>query len=107
MGSISAHGGLVHVVFNIRSITIEGIATLVANSPNLVTFHSVMHNGYIGAKGDLTSLKKSLMQKFPYRPLFPEGSYITFVGGNKYQRFDCMTEEEQKCNTDLFSLWPD
>ena len=106
MSTMSAHGGLVHVVLNVRSVSVEGITVLVTNSPKLITFHSVMHDGYFGAKEAFVSLKASLMRKFAYRPLFTAGSYIAFIGGNRYQKFDCVTEEEQKCNTDLFSLWP-
>ena len=107
MSAISAHGGLVHVVFNVRSVTVEGITVLVTNSPKLITFHSVMHDGYFCAKEEFISLKASLMRKFPHRQLFTAGSYIAYIGGNRYQRFHCITEEEQKCNTNLFSLWPD
>ena len=38
MSTISAHGGLVHVVLCVRSVTSEGVTVLVRNSPNLLTF---------------------------------------------------------------------
>ena len=40
MASISSHGGLVHVVMNVKLVTSEGITALVTNSPNLLTFHA-------------------------------------------------------------------
>ena len=37
MDTVSAHGGLIHVVFLVHSMTVEGIITLINNSPNLLT----------------------------------------------------------------------
>jgi len=39
MSSVSAHGGLVHVVLRVRSVISEGVTILLMNSPNLMTFH--------------------------------------------------------------------
>ena len=39
MDTISAHGGLVHVVLCVFSVTTVGITTLIANSPKLETCH--------------------------------------------------------------------
>ena len=41
MSTISAHGGLVHVVLDVNSVTSEGITALIMNAPNLLTlfFH--------------------------------------------------------------------
>ena len=41
MGYISAHGGLTHVILQVRSVTFDGITTLIGNSPNLVKCHIV------------------------------------------------------------------
>ena len=38
MSTISTHGRLVHVVLNVRSMSIEGVIELVENSPDLLTF---------------------------------------------------------------------
>jgi len=35
--SVSAHGGLVHVYMSVRSLTVEGVTSLVKNSPKLIT----------------------------------------------------------------------
>ena len=39
MTSVSAHGGLVHVVMFARSLTVEGVTSLVRNSPKLITLY--------------------------------------------------------------------
>ena len=39
MHSVSAHGGLVHVVLCVKSVTGECVATLIANSPKLTLYH--------------------------------------------------------------------
>ena len=39
MTSVSAHGGLVHVVMSVQSLTFEGIISLVRNSPKLITLY--------------------------------------------------------------------
>ena len=43
MSTISSHGGLVHVVLCVRSVTSEGVTVVVSNSPNLLTFHAIVH----------------------------------------------------------------
>ena len=37
MKAVSAHGGLIHVVFLVNSVSFSGITTLINNSPNLLT----------------------------------------------------------------------
>jgi len=39
MVALSAHGGLVHVILSIKFVTHSGIAALIGNSPNLITYH--------------------------------------------------------------------
>jgi len=39
MISVSAQGGLVHVVMIVRSSTAEGIISLIRNSPRLITLY--------------------------------------------------------------------
>ena len=39
MTTVSAHGGLVHVLLDVNSVTSKGITSLIMNSPNLLTFH--------------------------------------------------------------------
>ncbi|XP_065888131.1 uncharacterized protein [Dysidea avara] len=67
MASISSHGGLVHVKMQVKSVTSEGIAVLVTNSPNLLTFHAFVD--------DDSHLEQSLKVKMPDRKLFKCGDY--------------------------------
>ena len=39
ISSLSAHGGLVHVVLCVKSVTSEGVTVLVMNSPKIMTFN--------------------------------------------------------------------
>ena len=43
MNTISAHGGLVHVLLCVSLISQEGMATLIVNSPELLTFRVSVH----------------------------------------------------------------
>ena len=36
MASISSHGGLVHVVMGVKSVSVDGVISLVRNSPKLI-----------------------------------------------------------------------
>ena len=38
METASAHGGLIHVMFTVDSVTSTGVVTLIKNSPNLLSF---------------------------------------------------------------------
>ena len=71
MSSISAHGGLVHVALNVRSVTSEGISVLVTNSPNLLTFHAFIYMFELLDQ----DLKSALKMKMTHRRLFKGGSY--------------------------------
>ena len=39
MTSVSAHGGLVHVVMIVEHLTFKGVTSLVQNSPKLIKLH--------------------------------------------------------------------
>ena len=71
MSSISAHGGLVHVVLSVNSMTCEGITVLVTNSPDLLTFHGFIHDDIV----KLLDAEANLKMKFSNRKLFRCGSY--------------------------------
>ena len=43
MSSISAHGGLEHVVLHVGELTDKGVTELIMNSPNLLTFHAFLY----------------------------------------------------------------
>jgi len=69
MESISAHGGLVHVILEAYQITKEGFTALVKNSPNLITYHVYTQSGII-TEDFIAALK----QNFSQRKLFICGS---------------------------------
>ena len=100
METVSAHGGLVHVVFDVKSLTAKGIATLISNSPELLTFMVGVMNLVLNvytwdAYHYEESFKNNLQKRFPGRRLFNAGNF---------------TVEENSTlhipGTDLFPLWP-
>ena len=92
MKMVSAHGGLVHVVFTVGSVTSQGVSTLINNSPNLLSF--------ILCETTLNkSLNASLRKKFSHRKLFTSG---VFVHVKDYGDPECMWLG----HTDLLTLWP-
>ena len=77
LDTVSAHGGLVHVVLSINSVPSEGITALVQNSHKLITCNiftvtQVYDSG--GMKVNLKSLKATLKAKFSRRKLFTCGN---------------------------------
>ncbi|XP_065914895.1 uncharacterized protein [Dysidea avara] len=97
MASISAHGGLVHVVMNIRSMTAEGITSLVRNSPKLITL-------YLSAETihhvDVENFNVTLKKMFCNRRLFTAGHYILFDNGKRKFSTEMMEQ-----GTDLLPLY--
>ena len=69
-----------HVVFSIGSVTGYGIATLIKNSPNLLTFGLRERKG----NGDyyLKSLGATLQKKFANSKLFTSGVF-GLISGSK------------------------
>ena len=97
MTSVSVHGGLVHVVMSVRSVTAEGIIFLVRNSPKLITLHlcvEVMHPPDVNFD---TSLKKT----FCNRKLFTTGHYMVDIS-KWYGDLRGVIKEQ---GTDLLPLW--
>ena len=92
MSTISAHGGLVHVVLDVNSVTSEGITALIMNSPNLLTFH-IYVNCIDGL--DQENLQLTLKEIFRNRKLFTTGGYK--LAKEHYYEY------EQ--HTNLLSLW--
>ena len=76
MGTISAHGGLVHVFLSVKSVKYEGVVTLIANSPKLQTYH-VIATAYISDNSilDLNGFKIEAKKKFSDRRLCNSGSF--------------------------------
>jgi len=103
--AVSVHGGLVHVVLNVWSVSSDGLAVLIHNSPDLVTFHIVVDSALHDCKGTMVSMEQvetKLKRKFPLRRLFKSGSYIVARALTKLCDY---MEVERQCNTDLCSLW--
>jgi len=98
MSSISFHGGLVHVVLRVRSVTSEGVMVLLKNSPNLLTFHVFSDNG---ALEDLDEdLEATFLFLVNNRKLFKYGSFEVARNG-------CLVDLKCRCKVyaDLFSFW--
>ena len=106
MSSISAHGGLIHVVLCVKTVTSDGITVLVVNSPNLLTLHVSMYDGILDDKERPIQPEESMVnlrQMFSHRKLFKFDGCI-LKSHRKPDDF-IFNQEKQKCYTDLFSLW--
>ena len=91
MTSVSAHGGLVHVAMRVRSLTVEGITSLVRNSPKLITLHWYIFDKVIRAS--VENYNATIKEMFWNRKLFTAGQYKE-VGSWEYEQ-----------GTDLNPLW--
>ena len=97
METVSGHGRLLHVVLFVNCLTIEGIVTLIRNSPELLSF--IIHAENIIGRNEITvvdDLGDSLQKKFPDRKLFRVGSFT--VGQ--------VSRDVILARTDLLPLWP-
>ena len=107
MTTISSHGGLVHVMLRVKSVTSEGVSGLIRNSPKLMTFHVIL-SGEISSGNDKLSLSEfeaGLREQYPNRPLFVMGRYLLAQHYNLGPKFILRAYEELQMNTDYFSLW--
>ena len=95
MTSVSAHGGLVHVLLDVWSLTVEGITSLVRNSPKLITLYLKIRSD-VGFK----HLDATLKTMFSNRKLFTTG--YCGIMDNRYSASDHVL---CKISTDLVSLW--
>lgn len=75
MEAVSAHGRLEHIVLVINSVTIDGIVTLVKNSPMLITCRIITVNDEQSKAPNFEELKSMLKKKYCTRKLFTAGSY--------------------------------
>ena len=75
MDTVSAHGGLIHVVFLVHSMTVKGIITLINNSPNLLTVVFGLCEQKRYKENYFDTLNASLGKKFTHRKLFTSGMY--------------------------------
>ena len=103
MDRVSCHGGLIHVVLSVNSVSVEGICCLIMNSPSLLTLkihlvQLVCENSPNGIHSML-NLHKRLEKRFPHRKLFTAGAW------------NCIVVKTGECDfslpgTDVFPLWP-
>ena len=100
METVSAHGGLIHVVLFASSVTVDGIVSLIKNSPKLITLN--IYAELISNQGTASPedrLKKRL-QKFSNRKLFNGGCSRFIVSpSTDHSLCEVLTE------TDLSLLW--
>ena len=99
MNTISTHGGLLHVVFIVHFVTQSGIATLIENSPNLITCQVRIQPD---AAVDPRDFRATLEKKYSHRKLFLHGSYCLVKGSiPQWQLFHLYALH----NMHFFSLW--
>jgi len=97
MTSVSAHGGLVHVVMRVRSLTFVGITSLVKNSPKLTSlFLDVSDQAMIDRTEIVQNYSTKLKKKIPNRRLFTAGLYT----------FGYYDIKSVLLDMDLHPLWP-
>ena len=97
MTSVSAHGGLVHVVMFVKSLTVEGITSLLRNSPKLITLYL-----YVSAMNvNVLNFKATLKKMFWNRIFFTAGLYKLTDSW-----YDSARDVLREQGTDLFPLWP-
>ena len=95
MEAVSAHGGLIHVVFIVNSVNFNGIITLINNSPNLLT---CLFGLPVKKQQYCKWLNTELAERFGRRKLFISA-----------QQANCrrvVEDLEWLQNTDLLTLWP-
>ena len=103
MDTISAHGGLVHVILSTRFIPLVGIYALIENSPNLITCHINVITGVSASnRFCLRYFRSRLEEKFSHRKLISCGSYHILRG---YIHEDDIDNLFRMDSMDFFPLW--
>ena len=104
---LSAHGDLERVILYVKSITIDGIVTLINNSPKLTLLHISMikplfNEGYIFRHDIPYTYTDTVKEMFPYRKLFAIGSFsVRVIAATVIQGM----LNADLVDTDLNSLW--
>ena len=107
MESVSVHGGLVHVVLQVATITDKGIGILIQNSSKLVQLHIGLSTSVHEQNGgfDPSTLHILLKNKYYYRSLFTSG-YFKMKFNESIDRFFFMYHLfNNGQNTVFFPLW--
>ena len=100
MTAVSDHGGLVHVVLRVRSLTEEGITALLANSPKLRTLHIAVFGDIYNRDGSILDsgvVENKMRHMFSSSHMFTSGHYSIVQGLDQFVDEDYIT--------DLSSLW--
>ena len=105
MDTILFHGRLLHVFMHVHSVTAEGIISLIANSPGLLTLIIVAYqhvyneqNVRVYAKDIRVTVKKT----FPHRKLFSVGDFRLLRENYKDSPWHL---DNFVYDTDLLPLW--
>ena len=101
--TVSAHRGLVHVGFGVNSVKIEGITSLIENSPKLLTlvvYTCETIRNEQGLKVNLIKFKSNI-KKSPCQKLFTVGTYKIVQNNESAASY----LEDYIPRTDLASLW--
>ena len=103
MSTISAHGGLVHVILSVNFVTQNGIAALIENSPNLITCHVHIRTSAVWCiLFNPRDFRSRLERKYSHRKLFLCGSYLLVKGKIRSHELSGLLRWN---NIDLSSLW--
>ena len=102
MTSVSAHGGLVHVVMDVESLTAEGITSLVRNSPKLITSYLIVRNITLKETESVETFNIMLKEMFSQRRLFTKGYYCFDKFGKSNISLEDLLQEQ---DTDLLPHW--
>ena len=99
MNAISLHGRLEHVILLVNSMSYEGMAALIANSPLLLTFRVIVHN-FVTEVLTEVDLKKM----FSNRRLFNCGGFSAqqFLPTTKFEAVAVITDVTSDVTS---SLW--
>ena len=104
---LSANGGLECIVLYINSITINGIRSLINNSPNLTLFHISISTPLFSSDDHLLYgdhvVTYKVRKLFSCHKLFTMGSFYVQVTSSSYLK---ATLDTDLCDTNLNSLWP-
>jgi len=103
MNTISTHGGLVHVILSVHFVTQNGIATLIENSPHLITCRVHIRTGEVWRLlFNPRDFKSRLEKKYSHRKLYLCGSFYLLKGK---LNSDEVSDLVIKHNMDFTTMW--
>ena len=101
--ALSVHGGLECVVLYVNSITINGITTLISNSPNLVLLRIIMRMPLFSEERSEVDYTERIRNMFPNQKLFVVGNFeVCYVQDYSHK---VSTHDVTLLDTHLNSLW--